>query len=245
MKPCTDVAQAFAERMGMNIDWNDPDPTISRLAWISQMPKEFDFSSEHWPPQFHYAGPFFDEAGRVDSPFPWERLTGEPIIYASMGTLQNGQKEIFQKIVDAAEKLSSFQLVLAIGKNLSLNQIASTMSNTIVVDHAPQPELLKRAALFVTHAGMNSALEALTQGVSMVAIPVTNDQLAVAARIAHHHVGVSLPLKELTVCMLQTAMSNVINDSSYLRKAQYFRKTIAESDGLDEVAEITERAFGL
>ena len=26
----------------------------------------------------------------MDTDFPWERLTGEPLVYASMGTLKNG-----------------------------------------------------------------------------------------------------------------------------------------------------------
>jgi len=36
----------------------------------------------------------------------------------------------------------------------------------------------------ITHAGLNTVLEALAQGVPQVAIPVTNDQPGVAARIA-------------------------------------------------------------
>jgi zeaxanthin glucosyltransferase len=63
------------------------------------MPREFDFESSNWPPQFHYTGPFHDGAGRVNVEFPWEQLTGEPIVYASMGTVANGRPEIFRAIV--------------------------------------------------------------------------------------------------------------------------------------------------
>lgn len=79
----------------------------------------------------------------------------------------------------------------------------------------------------------------------MVAIPVTNDQPAVAERIAYHHVGESLALKELTTFMLHAAMNKVVSDSSYLRQSQYYKKAIAQSDGLDDAAEVIERAFGL
>ena len=41
------------------------------------------------PANFHYTGPFHDVRVRPPAPFPWERLTGRPLIYASMGTLQN------------------------------------------------------------------------------------------------------------------------------------------------------------
>jgi UDP:flavonoid glycosyltransferase YjiC (YdhE family) len=31
-----------------------------------------------------YAGPFHDDEGREPIPFPWEKLTGKPLIYASL-----------------------------------------------------------------------------------------------------------------------------------------------------------------
>jgi len=244
MKPCIDVAKAYAERNGMDVDWNVPDPTISKLAWIVQMPREFDFPGDHWPSQFHYAAPFHD-VGRVETPFSWERLTGEPLVYASMGTLQNGQKEVFQMIVDAAEKLPGLQLALSIGKNLQIDQIKVSLSKTIVVNHAPQLQLLKRAALCVTHAGMNTTLETLTQGVPMVAIPVTNDQPAVAARIAYHRIGEVLPLERLSASTLNDTMNRVITDPSYKQKAQSFKEAIAKSDGLDVASSIIEKSFQL
>jgi len=39
------------------IDWENPSATLSKLAWITQTPKEFDFESSHWPPQFHHYWP--------------------------------------------------------------------------------------------------------------------------------------------------------------------------------------------
>jgi UDP:flavonoid glycosyltransferase YjiC (YdhE family) len=75
------------KEVGLQIDWNDPAATHSKLAVITQTPKEFDFPGIPWPAQFHYAGPFHDDIGRGPVPFPWEHLTGKPLIYASMGTL--------------------------------------------------------------------------------------------------------------------------------------------------------------
>jgi zeaxanthin glucosyltransferase len=59
---------------------------FSELAYITQVPKEFDFENPLLPPQFHHTGPFHDGKGRPKVDFPWDRLTGEPLIYASMGT---------------------------------------------------------------------------------------------------------------------------------------------------------------
>src|ERR1700730_3697103 len=110
-------------------------------AWMTQCPREFDFESSHWPPQFHHTGPFHDGAGRVEVDFPWQRLTGEPLIYASMGTLQNGLENVFRAIAEAAASHRNGQLVLSIGSHFDLNQIGPLPSNAVVVRHAPQLEL--------------------------------------------------------------------------------------------------------
>jgi len=89
-------------------------------------------------------------------------------------------------------------------------QIGSLPANCIVVKNAPQVELLKRSALCITHAGLNTALESLTQGVPMVAIPVSIDQPGVAARIAYTKTGRYVPLQEMTAPRL----SALIDDQS-------------------------------
>src|SRR5215467_4039282 len=88
--PTLEIAKSYAEKIGMQVDWNNPAATISKLAVITQSPKEFDFPIPSLPPHFHYTGPLSDDAGREAVPFPWEALTDEPLIYISLGTLVNG-----------------------------------------------------------------------------------------------------------------------------------------------------------
>jgi MGT family glycosyltransferase len=237
------VAKAFAKRTGIDVDWDDPSATISKLAWITQTPRAFDFESAHWPSEFHYTGPFHDGAGRIEVDFPWDRLTGEPLIYASMGTLMNGLADFYRTIAAATAKQKGVQLVLSIGDQLDPEQIGPLPSNTVVVQRAPQLELLKRASVCVTHGGLNTVLECLAQGVPQVAIPVTVDQPGVAARIAEKKTGLYVPLKELSESRLSLLLDQVINDCTYRQSARYFQKVIAETDGLSKAADLLERAF--
>ncbi|HEY4047924.1 MAG TPA: hypothetical protein VGM27_13765 [Acidobacteriaceae bacterium] len=41
--PVVPLAMSYAEKVGLKIDWNDPAATVSKLAVITQTPKEFDF----------------------------------------------------------------------------------------------------------------------------------------------------------------------------------------------------------
>ena len=232
------VIRAYAERVGLKVDWKDPSATISKLAWLSQTPKEFDFESSHWPPQFHHTGPFHDDAGRMDTDFPWERLTEEPLVFASTGTIQNGLPKAFRAIVAAVALHKGLQLVLSIGDNLDPEEIGPLPKNTIVARRAPQLELLKRASVCITHAGLNTVLEALAQGVPQIAIPVTNDQPGVAARIADKKTGLVAPLKELSAFRLSILIDEVLKNPTYRDNARYLQKKIVEANGLSVAAGI-------
>jgi zeaxanthin glucosyltransferase len=239
------IARGYAERVGLDFDGDDPLAGISRLAWLTQTPKEFDFPSSHWPPQFHHTGPFHDGSGRKDPDFPWDRLTGEPLIYVSMGTLQNGLEGVFSTIAQAVGERAGMQLVLSIGPVLDPQQIKSLPANAIVIDRAPQIKLLKRSALCITHAGLNTTLEALTQGVPLVAIPVTNDQPGVAARIAYTKTGAFVPLKELTVPRLTLLIDRVLRNPEYRENANRMRQVIANINGLEKAVDLLEQVFAL
>jgi hypothetical protein len=47
--PLMPVAQSYAERNGLEIDWSNPAATVSKLAVITQTPREFDFPIPHLP----------------------------------------------------------------------------------------------------------------------------------------------------------------------------------------------------
>lgn len=245
LAPLAEIAKPYAEKAGLQIDWNDPTATTSKLAVITQTPREFDFPNPHWPAEFHYAGPFHDDEGRKTIPFPWEKLTGEPLVYASLGTLVNGLEYVYRIILDAVRAIPGIQVVLSAGYNVNLDDLGPIPSNTIIVNSAPQIELLKRAALCITHAGLNTTLESLAQGVPMVAIPIGYDQPGVASRIAYHGVGEFVEVEDLTVKRLSELIQRVRRDQSYSDKARYFKKVIARARGLDVAADVIERAFGI
>ena len=244
LAPLAAIAKPYAEKAGLNIDWNDPAATSSKLATITQSPREFDFPNPNWPPEFHYAGPFHDDEGRQEIPFPWEKLTSKPLVYASLGTIVNGLDHVYRIILEAVGKFPEIQTVLSVGKNINPEVLGPIPPNAIVVSAAPQIELLKRATLCITHAGLNTTLESLAQGVPMVAIPIGYDQPGVAARIAYHGVGEFVEVGDLTVDRLLELIQRVATNQDYRVRARYFRDVIAKTRGLDVAAEIIEQSLG-
>ena len=66
--------------------------------------------------------------------------------------------------------------MLSVGDQVDPQQIRPAPNNAIIVKRAPELELLKQTSVCITHAGLNTVLESLAQGVPQVAIPVAFDQ---------------------------------------------------------------------
>ncbi len=244
MAPLVALAAPFAEQAGLVVDWSDPAATASRLQAVSQTPAAFDFPVSKWPAHFHRAAPFVDDDGRATIAFPWERLTGQRLIYASLGTLVNRHPALYAAILEGAARLPDTQLVLSIGHALDPDLLGPVPPGAIVVPAAPQIALLRRAALCVTHAGLNTVLETLVAGVPMVALPIAFDQPGVAARVAYHGVGETVAFGEVTADRVARAMRTVLDDPAYRDRARRLGAEIAALDGPGIAAEAIERALG-
>ncbi|WP_414624302.1 glycosyltransferase [Calothrix sp. CCY 0018] len=218
-----------------------PNDRYSPLLQISQQPAEFEFPRQNLPKYFHFTGPFHTTASREPVAFPWEKLTGQPLIYASMGTLQNRLVGVFEQIAAACEQLDA-QLVISLGGSTTPESLPNLLGNPLVVGYAPQLELLQKAALTITHAGLNTTLESLTNGVPMVAIPVTNDQPGVGARIAWTGTGEVVSLKEISAEKLHKAVKRVLTEESYKTNALKLQEAIKRSGGTTKAADIIEQA---
>jgi zeaxanthin glucosyltransferase len=217
----------------------EPNDTYSKLAQISQQPAEFEFPRQHLPQCFHFTGPYSLPISREPADFPLEKLTGKPLIYASMGTLQNKLIGVFENIAQACVGLDT-QLVIALGSGNPAS-LTNLPGSPLVVGYAPQLELLQKATLTITHAGMNTALESLSNGVPMVAIPIANDQPGVAARIAWTGTGEVITLPKLTSSRLRAAIEKVLTEDSYKQNAARLQAAIRRAGGVSRAADIVER----
>jgi MGT family glycosyltransferase len=211
------------------------------LVQVAQTPAFLDFPRRHLPEHFHYTGPWLESAGSTNGEFPWHRLNGRPLIYASFGTLQNRLQHAFRLVAEACAGLEA-QLVLTLGsKGAPLPD--SLPGDPVVVDYAPQVALLRRARLVIGHGGLNTTLECLSEGLPLIALPITNDQPGVAARIAHFGVGEFIPIRKLTAAKLRQAICRVLASPSYRQRAENFAVELRKLDGPHRAAELIEQAF--
>ena len=89
--------------------------------------------------------------------------------------------------------------------------------NVRVVDWMPQNDLLghPNMKLFITRAGMNSYIEAVYQGVPLLAMPFSLDQHGTAALIKSQGFGEIINLKDFTSDELKEKIHVIIGDPRY------------------------------
>ena len=241
------AAPIYAEVNRHRIAWGlepmkHPSDALSKLAQITQLPAALEFDVGDPPPLLHYTGPFVDPGQRPPVDFEWDRLDGRPLVYASLGTLQNGLDETFRIIAAACAGLP-VQLVISLGGGLAPERLGALDGDPIVVKYAPQLEIVKRSAVVITHAGINTVLESLTEGVPLVCLPIGNDQPGISARVAARGAGVVVPRSRLNAKRLRSAVRAVLDDESYRCAARKVQASIQQIDGLELAAELIEDAL--
>jgi len=122
--------------------YSKPNDAYSQLAQISQAPAEFEYPRRNCL-LVPFPGTYHTSASRAPVPFPYEKLTGKPLIYASMGTLQNRLIWVF-RLLPQREGLDA-QLVISLGGSTKSESLPNLLGNPLVVEYAPQLELLEKA----------------------------------------------------------------------------------------------------
>ncbi len=237
-RPITRTLEEFRSKWNLPIYRNQAN-YFSSLAQISQQTAEFDFPRKNLPSYFHYVGPLRNSSPRPN-PFPWERLDGRPLVYASLGTLQSRKEHIFRCFAEACQNFD-VQLVIAHLGGLSEDAVRSFPGSPLAVYYAPQTQVLKRACLTLTHAGLNTVLDSLSQGVPVVAVPITYEQPAIAARLRWSGTGLSVPLNQLNTARIHQAVRTILQSNSFKESAERLRQSIQQTGGVHRAANIVEQ----
>ncbi len=239
-RPFVESMNAFRRTHGLPLRVMGRDHEYG-LAHVAQQPAFFDFPRERLPPHFHYSAPWHAHGRDADVPFSVEVPDDRPLVYASLGTMQNRLKGVFAAILEGCATLP-VRVVLSLGRR-DATWDGPVPANAVVVPFAPQLELLARAAVVVTHAGLNTALEALAAGKPMLCLPVTNDQPGVAARVAWLGAGEVMAPKRATAERVRAAVGRLLTVPSCRLKAEECRDRLASVDGPQVAAAVVERAL--
>ena len=240
VRPITRTINRYRSQWGLP-ELRKLEETFSPRAQISQQSEEFDFPNPSRPPHFHYIGLLLRSAS--DSvPFPFERLDGRPVIYASLGTVMGSAPGVYRKLALACEGLP-VQLVITLGGAAETVEHENLPGDPIVVQRVPQLAILRHAALTFCHAGLNTVLESLSFGVPVLALPMVTDQFAVGARLMRSGAGEAITRKQFDSRSLRPTISRLLTEPSYRARAAEMAISLQKSGGEKRAADIIEHAM--
>lgn len=175
----------------------------------------FDIPVPRLPANVRYVGPRLDDPAWAGT---WTPPAGDaPLVLVGLSSTYMAQGDLLARIVTALGALPVRALV-TLGPSLEPDVLGATPPNVTVVASAPHAEVLKHAALVVTHAGHGTIIKSLAAGVPVVALPMGRDQPDNAARVVAAGAGVTLK-PSAKVEAIRAAVADVLATPSYTAAA--------------------------
>lgn len=178
------------------------------------------------------------------------------LVYMSLGTIFNHNLFLFEKVIQALKdfdkkadrsiKSCQIKTIISLGESgmkafeekLARREL-ELPDNILLRAKVPQLEVLKRADLFITHCGMNSASETIKYGVPVVAVPIDGDQPLVAKRICDElSLGVRLDPLTIEIDQIGNAIDRVLSEDTFRTKIRELSKVSAIYNGKVDGAKI-------
>ena len=188
----------------------------------------FQPCAETFDERFQFVGPMIARTETIA--FPWDRLSHDDLVYVSLGTLFNTDPGFYRNCL-AAFANQAVQVVLSIGTKVPLASLGNIPDNVVVATEVPQLAVLQRAVAFVTHGGMNSVSESLSNGVPMVVVPQMGEQAIVGQQVKQMGAGICLAPSEATSERLREAVHRLLRDNQFRRQADVIRRSFLDAGG--------------
>lgn len=218
-----------------------PKPTLPMRGGLNIVfiPRSLQMENALIDETFHFVGPTIKPEG-LRGDYPFDAAGPGSVVYISLGTLHRGSAAFFRECFDAFAGMPA-RFILSVGKQTDVQALGEVPPNFIVRQFVPQLEVLQRAAVFITHGGMNSVLEGLYCGVPLIVIPQQIEQLTIGLNVAGQGAGLvlrgHLSGKRVTSGELRHALERVMAEPRFREAAATLQKSLRETGGYREAAD--------
>jgi MGT family glycosyltransferase len=206
---------------------------------LALLPRDFQPDMPAIDDTFRFVGPMIDPEMRSGE-LPFAVSETEPLVYISLGTLHRGSDDFYRQCFAAFGSVPA-RFVLVVGVQTDIRGLGPIPSNFVVRASVPQLEVLRHAAVFISHGGMNSALESLWCGVPLVVVPQHLEQLAIGRHIASRGAAVVLRQhvggQRVTAADLSNALAPLLSQPSYAAAARTIQQSLRECGGFWQAAD--------
>jgi len=235
------AAQMDTLREGVGLP---PDPIaemLYRYLHLSATPPALLPPGEPLAPTARFLRPVpFDRSGDEELPAWAATLPDRPMVYATLGTVFNQARPVFEAIL-AALRDEPVNAILTVGRTVDPADFGPQPANVHIERYIPLSLLLPRCDAVVAHGGINTVLGALMHGKPLVLLPLGADHFANARGCEALGVGLGIGPGERTPAAIRAAVHEVMNNPSFRQKAEQIRDEMAALPGPEYAVQLLER----
>jgi zeaxanthin glucosyltransferase len=197
---------------------------------------------------------FFIEASiDLDRKDPGELPPIDParrLLYVSLGSqIDRRDRDVGERFLRAVAAAMAdepgWQVLLSTRGILSAADLPPLPPWITVAPWVPQLEVLRHAALVITHGGLGTFKECLFLGVPMIAFPITGDQPDNARRIEHYGFGLQGDVRTATPREIRDLVRRVAANPTHRDNVERMRRRLEEVEasgiGAQRVEEVLAR----
>jgi MGT family glycosyltransferase len=164
---------------------------------------------------------------------------GRRLIYVSLGTLNNDNLSFFRACAEAFTNSDEYVLI-STGNRFNESDFGKLPNNISIQSWVPQLNVLRQAALFITHGGLNSVHDGLYLGVPLLLVPHQEEQTLTALRVVELGAGLMLRPTEANSQSIRKLAAQLITDSKFKHAAQHIGQTLRDAGGVKYAADEIE-----
>jgi MGT family glycosyltransferase len=184
-------------------------------AYVNHQPMNLVFIPEAFQP---HRALFADDYSFVGFPMRLTHGHKKKVIYISMGTVFNKDAGLITACIHVLASFAGYTVIASVGRNSALLK-GSWPSHVVVGDSINQIDVLNDAALFVTHGGMASTMEAACTGTPMLVIPQIPEQMLTAKTVARLGIGRQIQMTDFTVQLLHNTVVSMLGSMALYHNA--------------------------
>jgi MGT family glycosyltransferase len=154
-----------------------------------------------------------------------------PLVYISLGSIFTDNPEFYRVCLEAFGD-RRFQVAMTIG-GVDASGLGPLPPTVHVQPWLPQLAVLRQASAFITHAGMNSTMEALYYGVPLLTLPQMPEQAVNADRVVALGLGQQLDVRAVTADALRDALDQVTSSSEIRANLTRMQAEVRAAGGVD------------
>jgi MGT family glycosyltransferase len=205
---------------------------------VAFLPQEFQPLGHTFDERFAFVGPCLRG---MDAPGEWAPPDdGRPVLLISLGTSHSPDRLKFFRLCVETFTGTPWQVVMTLGHHVEPGELGPLPDNIEAHQWVSHPEILRHAAVFMTHAGLGSVMESLYFGVPMVVVPQHVDQYVIGGQVDDLGLGRLMPRGSVTAEALRDAVAAVAADTRIAEALSVMRPRVTDPGGAAAGADALE-----